>query len=225
MLTDPMPAEAVQAAHKRVSLAAEDLDDTHVAAVLLELADAWGVPTLWEQVCQPLLTRLRGRTPADIAVEHALCEGVRVGLDVYRREPGRSLPAGGVLLAGAEQEAHCLGLHVLAAALREQGRGCLLLGPALPWAALTSAVRRARPHTVVLWAQTPVTGRAYRLVRFARDFPVLRVYGAGPGWIEPLSEPALHLRTLPAAVDACLAASRSSGGDAHHIRYGSVSYR
>ncbi|GAB3958605.1 hypothetical protein GCM10027614_76440 [Micromonospora vulcania] len=130
---------------------------------------------------------------------------------MYRREPGRSLPAGGVLLAGAEQEAHCLGLHVLAAALREQGRGCLLLGPALPWAALTSAVRRARPHTVVLWAQTPVTGRAYRLVRFARDFPVLRVYGAGPGWIEPLSEPALHLRTLPAAVDACLAASRSSG--------------
>ncbi|MGQ5263801.1 hypothetical protein ACTWLT_23985 [Micromonospora sp. ZYX-F-536] len=67
---------------------------------------------------------------------------------------------------------------------------------------------RARPHTVVLWSQTPVTGRTYRLVRFARGFPLLRVYGAGPGWIEPLTVPATHLRTLPAAVAACLAAPR-----------------
>ncbi|MGC4854010.1 hypothetical protein ACLQ24_11575 [Micromonospora sp. DT4] len=94
MLTDPMPADAVQTALKRVSLAAEDLE-----------------------------------------------------------------------------EAHSLGLHALAAALRERGHGCLHLGPALPWPALTSAVRRARPYTVVLWSRTPVTGRAYRLVRFARDSP------------------------------------------------------
>ncbi|WP_233583816.1 transcriptional regulator [Micromonospora sp. CV4] len=208
MLTEPMPAEAVETALKRVTLAAEDLDGNRVATVLLELAGEWGVPALWEQVCQPLLARLPGRTPAEIAVEHALCAGLRVGLDVYRREPGRSLPAGGVLLAGAEREAHCLGLHALAAALREQGRGCLHLGPALPWTALTSAVYRARPSTVVLWSQTPVTGRAYRLVRFARDFPLLRVYGAGPGWIEPLAAPATRLRTLPAAVTACLAAPR-----------------
>ncbi|MEV0214639.1 transcriptional regulator [Micromonospora sp. ALFpr18c] len=206
MLTDPMPAEAVETAHKRVRLAAEDLDGNRVATLMLELADEWGVPAVWERVCQPLLGRLSGRSATEIAIERALCEGVRVGLDVHRREPGRSLPTGGVLLAGAEMEAHALGLHALAAALREQGRGCLHLGPALPWSALASAVRRARPHTVVLWSQTPVTGRAYRLVRFARDFPSLRVYGAGPGWIEPLGVPASHLGTLPAAVDACLAA-------------------
>ncbi|MET8085672.1 transcriptional regulator [Micromonospora sp. NPDC005194] len=208
MLTEPMPADAVQTALKRVSLAAEDLDGNRVAALTRELAAEWGVPALWEQVCRPLLGRLSGRGAAEIAVEHALAEGVRVGLDVYRREPGRSLPVGGVLLAGAEQETHSLGLHALAAALREQGRGCLHLGPALPWAALTSAVYRARPHTVVLWSQTPVTGRAYRLVRFARDFPRLRVYGAGPGWIEPLAAPVGHLGGLPAAVAACLAAQR-----------------
>ncbi|WCN83675.1 transcriptional regulator [Micromonospora sp. LH3U1] len=207
MLTDPMPAEAVEIAHKQVSLAAEDLDGSGVATLLLELADEWGVPALWEQVCRPLLARLPGRTAAEVAIEHALSEGVRVGLDVHRREPGRSLPTGGVLLAGAEREEHGLGLQALAAALREQGRGCLNLGPALPWAALTSAVYRARPRTVVLWSQTPVTGRAYRLVRFARDFPLLRVYGAGPGWIEPLTAPANHLGTLPAAVAACLPTS------------------
>ncbi|MCF0093637.1 transcriptional regulator [Micromonospora sp. MH99] len=204
MLTHPIPADAVQTAHKGVFLAAEDLDGNRVATLTLELADEWGVPALWEQVCRPLLARLSGRTAAEIAVEHALSEGVRVGLDVHRREPGRSLPAGGVLLAGAEQEAHSLGLHALAAALREQGRGCLHLGPALPWTALTNAVYQARPHTVVLWSQTPVTGRAYRLVRFARDFPRLRVYGAGPGWIEPLAAPAVHLDALPDAVAACL---------------------
>ncbi|MFG1917177.1 transcriptional regulator [Micromonospora sp. NPDC048898] len=223
MLTDPMPAEAVEIAHKQVSLAAEELDGTAVATLVLELADAWGVPALWEQVCRPLLARLRGRDAAEVTVEHALCEGVRVGLDVHRREPGRPLPAGGVLLAGAEQETHCLGLHALAAALREQGRGCLHLGPALPWSALTSAVYRARPHTVVLWSQTPVTGRAYRLVRLARDFPRLRVYGAGPGWIEPLTARVAHLGTLSDAVAAVLAVP--PGRDAHHIRYGSVPYR
>ncbi len=218
-----MPAEAVEIAHKQVLLAAEDLDANAVAALVLELVAAWGVPAPWEQVCRPLLARLPGRTAAEVVIGHALFEGVRIGLDVYRREPGRALPTGGVLLAGAEQEAHCLGLLALAAALREQGRGCLNLGPALPWSALTSAVYRARPHTAVLWSQTPVTGRAYRLVRFARDFPVLRVYGAGPGWVEPLGEPAIRLGTLADAVAACLAVA--PGRDARHIRYGSVPYR
>ena len=99
MLTAAMPADAVQTALKRVSLAAEDLDGNRVAALTRELAAEWGVPALWEQVCRPLLERSSGRGAAEIAVEHALSEGVRIGLDVYRREPGRSLPVGGVLLA------------------------------------------------------------------------------------------------------------------------------
>ncbi|WP_320067983.1 hypothetical protein [Micromonospora sp. RTGN7] len=53
--------------------------------------------------------------------------------------------------------------------------------------------------TVVVWAQTPVTGRAYRLVRFGRDFPGVRVHAAGPGWIEPLPPPSARLTTLTAA--------------------------
>ncbi|MGN9813021.1 transcriptional regulator [Micromonospora sp. BQ11] len=208
MLTEGAPADAVEIVRKRLSLAAEDLDGDRVAALIADFAGQWGVPALWERVCVPMLAGLSGHTATEIAVEHALSEGVRVGLDVHLREPVRPLPADGVLLAGAEHETHCLGLHALAAALRERGRGSLLLGPALPWVALASAVRRARPHTVVVWSQTPVTGRAYRLVRFARDFPSVRVYGAGPGWIEPLIAPATHLGSLPGAVTTCLTSAR-----------------
>lgn len=198
-----MPADAVEVARKRLAVAAEDLDANQVAALVLDLAAEAGVAAVWERVCVPLLGSLRGRSPSEIAVEHALSEGVRIGLDVYRRDSGRPLPPDGVLLAGAEHEAHCLGLHALAAALREQGRGCLLLGPALPWAALASAVARARPHTVLVWSQTPLTGRAYRLVRFGRDLPGVRVFGAGPGWIEPFPPPSIRLTTFSAALTAC----------------------
>ncbi|WP_433392692.1 transcriptional regulator [Micromonospora sp. KLBMP9576] len=215
MLTDPMPAGAVEAARKQISLAAEDLDSSRVALLVGEVADVWGAAALWEQVCVPMLAALPGHTAIGVAVEHALAEGVRVGLDAFRRVPGRPLPTGGVLLAGAEQETHGLGLHALAAALRERSRGSLLFGPALPWTALASAARRVRPRIVVLWAQTPVTGRAYRLVRFARDFPTTRVYGAGPGWIEPVGAPAARLSTLPAAVAACAAPRPGRAGPAH----------
>jgi len=198
-LVQRMPQETVETARKRLTLAAEDLDANRVAGLVTELADDSGVTQLWEQVCVPLLSRLPGRDAGEIVVEHVLAEGIRVGLDVLGRVPGQPLPPGGLLLAGAEQESHCLGLHALAAALRQQRRGCLMLGAALPWSALASAVRRARPHTVLVWSQTPVTGRAYRLVRFSRDFPSVRVFGAGPGWVEPLTAPVGRLTSLTAA--------------------------
>ncbi|WP_431934011.1 transcriptional regulator [Micromonospora sp. RP3T] len=207
MLTENMPAGAAESARKRLITAAEDLDDNQVAGLVLEFAAEVGVTSFWEQVCLPLLGALRGHSAAEIAVEHALSEGVRVGLDVFRREPTRPLPVEGVLLAGAEHETHCLGLHALAAALREHGRGCLHLGPALPWPALASAAARVRPRVVVVWSQTPVTGRAYRLVRLRRDVPDVRLLAAGPGWIEPFPPgPAAprRLTTLAEATAACL---------------------
>ncbi|MFI9526964.1 transcriptional regulator [Micromonospora rosaria] len=203
MRTDPMSTDAVEEARKRLTAAAEDLDTDGIAGLVLEYAQRSGVAPFWAQVCVPLLAALPGRDGTGIAVEHALSEGVRVGLDVHGRVPRRPYPPDGVLLAGAEQETHCLGLHALAAALREQGRGCLLLGPALPWVALAGAVYRTRPHTVVVWSQTPVTGRAYRLVRFSRDFPSVRVRAAGPGWIEPLPAPLDRFTSLIAAARAC----------------------
>lgn len=204
MSTDLTRAGAVETARKRLAIAAEDLDGNRVAAHVVESAHELGVVPVWERVCAPLLAALPGRGAAEIAVGHALAEGVRVGLDVLHREPGRQLPTGGVLLAGAEQEHRCLGLHALAAALREHGRGCLHLGPALPWAALAGAVARTGPHTVVVWSQTPVTGRAHRLARLGRGFPGVRVHSAGPGWIEPAPPPSMRLTSMSAALAACL---------------------
>lgn len=198
-----MPTAVVETARKRLSVAAEDLDGNRIAGLLVELAGEAGVASVWEEVCVPLLAARAGRTAPEIAVEHALSEGIRVGLDVLHRRVRAPLPTGGVLLAGAEQEHHCLGLHALAAALREQRRGSLLLGPALPWPALADAVRRARPRTVVVWSQSPLTGRAYRLVRLGRDFPAVRFCGAGPGWIEELPAPTVRLTSLAAATAAC----------------------
>ncbi|MFI7220089.1 transcriptional regulator [Micromonospora maritima] len=208
MVTDPIPADVVESARKQFTLAAEDLDGNRVAALVVEAAGRWGVAPLWEGVCAPMLAALPGRSAAEVAVEHAFSEGLRSGLDVLLRGPGTPPPAGGILLAGAEQELHCLGLHALAAALREAGLGSLLLGAALPWPALASAVRRTRPHTVVVWSQTPMTGRAYRAVRFAREFPSVRVHGAGPGWITPPTTPAGHLTNLSDALAACRDAAR-----------------
>ncbi|KAB1913812.1 transcriptional regulator [Micromonospora sp. AMSO31t] len=200
-----MPAEAAEPARTRLRAAAEDLDDQRVAALVLDLAAEAGVIAAWEQVCRPLLATTRGDNAAGIAVAGALAEGTRVGLDAFRRDPGRPLPSAGVLLAGAEHETCCLGLHALAAALRERGRGCLHLGPALPWTALASAVARARPRVVVLWSQSPATGRAHRLVRFRRDFPGVRVHAAGPGWTEPAPPFPPRLTSLGEATAACLA--------------------
>ncbi|WBB81417.1 transcriptional regulator [Micromonospora sp. WMMD882] len=218
-----MSVEAVETARKRLVTAAEELDSNRVAGLVAELAGPADVVAVWEQVCVPLLRAQPGQTAPEIAVEHALSEGIRVGLDVLHRDvppgpdrtaaPGSSGPTGrrpgrsggGVLLVGADQEHHCLGLHALAAALRQRRRPALLLGPALPWPALADAVRRALPHTVVVWSQTPVTGRAYRLVRLGRDFPAVRVFGAGPGWIEELPVPVARLTSLSAATAACQA--------------------
>ncbi|MEU4754787.1 hypothetical protein AB0F93_27830, partial [Micromonospora tulbaghiae] len=87
MLTENMPAWAAETARKRLTAAAEDLDDNRVAGLVLDLAAEAGVVPAWEQVCLPLLGTLRGDSAAEIAVEHALSEGVRVGLDVFGREP------------------------------------------------------------------------------------------------------------------------------------------
>ncbi|MGC4893569.1 transcriptional regulator [Micromonospora sp. DT31] len=208
MVTEAMPGDAVEDVRKHLTLAAEDLDGNRVAALVVEAAGRWGVAAVWERVCAPMLAALPGHSGVDVAVEHAFSEGIRSGLDALLREPGRTVP-GGILLAAAEQELHCLGLHALAAALREANLGSVLLGAALPWPALASAVRRSWPHTVVVWSQTPVTGRAYRMARFAREFPSVWVHSAGPGWVVPRAG---HLTTLSDALATCRAAAGRRAG-------------
>ena len=198
---------------------------------MLEFADGCGVRPVWERLCVPLLTGLPGRDAAGIAVEHALSERIRISLDVYRRDPGRRFPADGVLLAGAEHEAHCLGLHAVAAALRERGRGCVHLGPALPWAALHrpwcgparvpswSGRRPRSPPARTAWSTLAATSRRYGCTPPAR---------AGSS---PCVDDALPADTFAAALTACgvrLADRLTPCGvdsEPHHIRYDPVPYR
>jgi hypothetical protein len=226
---DPQPAR------DRLRRAGDRLDPYRVADLVVELAGVAGVVEVWDLLCVPLLAGLPGRAGIDIAVEHALSEGIRAGLDRHaprpaptgpgRPEPGPgpgrvAAPGGGVLLAGAEREEHCLALHALAAALRERDGACLLLGAAVPWTALATAARRTAAHTVVVWAQTQATGREHRLIRLARGLPETRVFAAGPGWPARLPGPVARLGSLREAVRRC-----DQVGDAGHIRNDTVPYR
>ncbi|WP_346534976.1 hypothetical protein [Micromonospora sp. DPT] len=67
MLTEPMPADAVGAARKRLAVAAEDLDANRIAALVRDLAADAGVAPVWERVCRPLLGGLRGQSATEIA--------------------------------------------------------------------------------------------------------------------------------------------------------------
>ncbi|MDG4766560.1 hypothetical protein O7632_21020 [Solwaraspora sp. WMMD406] len=138
----------------RIRGAAEDLDTYRVAGLISDRIASDGVLPTWQRICLPLLARIPVGPDLEIAAEHVLSEGIRIGLDHAVRGSDRRLRSSGVLLAAAEREQHCLGLHAVAAGLRERGYDCLLLGAALPWTALADAVHRWRPRVAIVWAQT-----------------------------------------------------------------------
>ncbi|MFB9236742.1 transcriptional regulator [Plantactinospora siamensis] len=219
---------------ERLWAAAEDLDSYRVAELIGAAVARWGAPAVWERLCRPLLTGVPDGGAESVAVEHALSEGVRAGFDrVARGDPDRGaggLPSQGILLTAAEHEGHTLALHALAAALRERGHGNLLLGAQLPWTALADAVRRVRPHTVVVWSHGRHAGATRQLGSLAGAYRWARVFGAGPGWPTSVPAPAGRLRSLAAALAACRppGAEAGSGGgscDEDHIRYETVPYR
>jgi MerR family transcriptional regulator, light-induced transcriptional regulator len=193
----------------RIRAAADGLDPHRVATMIAQRIVADGVVATWQRICLPLLERAVGDSGPDIAAEHALSEGIRIGLDSADRTGqagGRRLAPSGALLAAAEGEQHSLALHALAAGLRERGRDCLLLGAALPWSALTDAVGRWHPRTAIVWAQTSYTARTRPLARLGRDFPSVRRYVAGPGWPPRLPPNVTRVESLPAALRLVLSA-------------------
>ncbi|WP_326554138.1 transcriptional regulator [Micromonospora sp. NBC_01813] len=196
-------------ASARIRAAADGLDPHRVATLIAQRIADEGVVATWQRICLPLLERAVGESGPDIAVEHALSEGIRIGLDWADRAGlagGRRLAPSGALLAAAEGEQHSLALHALAAGLRERGRDCLLLGAALPWSALTDAVGRWQPRATVIWAQTSFTARTRPLARLGRDFPSVRRCVAGPGWPPLLPPRVTRVDSLPSALRLVLSA-------------------
>lgn len=168
-----------------LSRAAMSLDVAATREIIASAVAETGVVDTWERVLVPVLRAVGDRwaaTGEGVEVEHLLSDCAHYVLQTVvanAPEPVTPRPA---LLAGAEDEGHCLPLHALAAALAERGVAARVLGAALPAEALVAAVRRTGPSAVFVWSQTPATGNA----AFVEELPVTRppaaVVVGGPGW-------------------------------------------
>lgn len=170
----------------------------------------YGVLETWDLLIRPAFAEIANQQAGGercIDVEHLLSWTV---MSCLQRIPmASSGTAETALLACAENDSHTLALEAVRAALSERGHAALMLGAAVPTAAILDAIeRRTQPITVLLWAQTERTADvgAVRAMRKARA-PVLV---AGPGW-EAVRLPAAvtYLHSLNEAVER-LAAPRPS---------------
>jgi DNA-binding transcriptional MerR regulator len=168
----------------------------------------YGVLDTWNQLIRPAFAAIETQQGAGVGcidVEHALSWTVARSLQRLLLTPRDGLAS--IVLACTEKEAHTLPLEALRAALGERGRAALMLGAAVPQAALLDALdRQTRRVTVVLWAQTGTTADV-GMVKAAVAARA-RVMVGGPGW-ESVAVPRSVVRTV-SLVDAVqrLAASR-----------------
>lgn len=197
------------AAGRGLARAALALDDSGARGILLAHLRATGVTRTWDELLRPVLRALGDRwaaTGEGVDSEHMLSVTVVASL----REAVPPIPLGRirpVLLASAEDEQHALPLHVLAAALAEQGVAAQVLGAALPAVALHAAVRRTGPAAVVVWAQLRAIAEAAGVDTLPVTRPAPAVFVGGPGWAQDrLPRRARLLHDLPSAVEELRAA-------------------
>ncbi|WP_253889392.1 MerR family transcriptional regulator [Actinokineospora diospyrosa] len=195
--------------------AAMAMDDRSVQRIITEAIDASGVVTAWDEVVRPVLNAVAGRWTASgdcVEVEHLVNECVLAAM--IRQTPLVPVPRNPrpVMLCCAPQETHSLPLYVLRAALARREIGTIMLGAAVPEAALTAAVRRTAPAAVVVWAQLPVQQAA--LAKVPRTGQRAHVFAGGPGWAEvdlpPRAERLVDLPGAVARIEALLLADHGS---------------
>jgi DNA-binding transcriptional MerR regulator len=199
-------------AARGLARAAMHLDAAAMRDILDMVIGEHGVIGAWEQVMMPVLIGIGDRYQATrrfIEVEHLVSRGITEALGVVRRPSSGIVPR--VLLAAADEEQHTLPLEALAAALAEADTPSRLLGARVPPTALADAIVRTGPDVVILWSQTPPTGRPAQLTRLADlPRPPLMIAAAGPGWPPELPPDVSRLTTLTEAV-AVIAAAISPG--------------
>jgi MerR family transcriptional regulator, light-induced transcriptional regulator len=194
LIPEPAPTGALLAA----LFALEEL----TAARLIERhLGHYGVLTTWDSLIRPAfaeIAHLQAGGDRCIDVEHLLSWTVTSCLQRIPMPPMDT--AESALLACAENDSHTLALEAVRAALSERGHAALMLGAAVPNAAILDAIgRRVKPITVLLWATTERTADvpAVRALRKTRT-PVLV---AGPGWDRVRLPTAVdYLRSLDDAV-------------------------
>ncbi|MFE1289858.1 B12-binding domain-containing protein [Streptomyces sp. NPDC058751] len=176
--------------------AAVRLDAPAVQERLAAAVRTHGPAGAWEDVMVPALRAVGRRWESSgdryVEVEHLLTWHVSATLrHAYVSAAGHAPPAAvsPVLLACVPGEQHALPLEALNAALAERHVPAVSLGGAVPSEALTAAVRRVGPRSVVLWSQSWPTAN----LPLARHIATTcgeagggrtrgRVLLGGPGW-------------------------------------------
>ncbi|MGL5828852.1 MAG: MerR family transcriptional regulator, partial [Angustibacter sp.] len=183
------------------------LDAHGISEMLRRSVRMEGVVATWETLATPVLVGLGERFAArndGIEVEHLFSEclmGVfRSTVDQLVSPRNRSV----VLLACPGDEQHSLPLYAMSAALAERGVGTRQLGMRVPTEALVSAVRRAGPGIVLLYASLPVPSLA-ALELIGRVRPAPRVLVGGPGWPAHLPPQVTRTWTLGETVEDIVA--------------------
>ncbi|WP_340295834.1 B12-binding domain-containing protein, partial [Aquipuribacter hungaricus] len=196
-------------AARGLARAAMALDSYECTRLIRQHTDRHGTISTWEHLVAPVLVAVGERwrtTGTGIEVEHVLSEAVLSGLRTVAaglRHPRNSRP---VLLAAAEQEQHGLPLHVLTAALAEQGVASRLLGVRVPRTALAAAVRRSGPAVVFVYAHLRVDDPE-QLDELPRLRPSPLLLLGGPGWAGAATPPGVErVDDLTQAVERIVAA-------------------
>jgi MerR family transcriptional regulator, light-induced transcriptional regulator len=170
---------------RELATAAMALDARLIAEIIRVAVACDGVIGTWEDLLIPLIAGIGDqhlRAGSLIDVEHVLtaaaCDVLAEASAALSR-PAQHPP---VLLSCAEEEQHTLSLHVLAAALAEEGVATRMLGGRVPRRALAEAIWRSHPAVVLLWSQTAATGDPGPLAEL-RDHPSRpTIFVGGPGW-------------------------------------------
>ena len=181
--------------------AAFALDEPSAGRIVERHLRHYGVLKTWDSLIRPVFAEIESRQAAGdrcIDVEHLLSWTVVRCLQRAPMASGDTTAT--VILACTEDETHTLPLEVLRAALCERDHEAMMLGAAVPAAAIVDALtRRTDSITVVLWAQTARTAdpAAVETVLAAQT----QVMVAGPGWDSlPLPAAVAQLHTLDDAV-------------------------
>ena len=158
------------------------LEELAAARLIERHLGHYGVLRTWDLLIRPAFAEIASHQAGGercIDVEHLLSWTVMSCLQRIPMAPIDTVET--AILACAENDSHTLALEAVRAALSERGHAAVMLGAAVPTEAIIDAIkRRAKPITVLLWAQTERTAdvAAVRAIRKART-PVLV---AGPGW-------------------------------------------
>lgn len=166
--------------------AADALDSHAVSTIIRESLERRGVIASWDSLIVPALVTVGQRwakTGQGVDSEHLVSECVlgvlRHHVQRFTANPVNTRP---ILLACAEEEQHSLPLHAVSAALAERHVATRVLGARVPVDALGSAIRRAGPAGVFVWAQRPHTADPRQLATLPEIRPAPVIAVGGPGW-------------------------------------------